>query len=229
MYKKICANTNLADALLATNLGADAVGFVFAPSKRRVTAEQVAEIVLGLPLGLDKVGVFATDDPFEIEHVVVSAGLTAAQLHGTYDAELVQQLSEEMGGKLKIIQTVAYELDPADRAASDARFEITLETVFSDPRVWAVLLDAAKAGASGGLGVAFDWTHVAQIVRRAMGTREPRPRVILAGGLNAGNVAEAIAKLQPWGVDVASGVEAVPGQKDPQRLREFLAAAARGE
>jgi len=93
--------------------------------------------------------------------------------------------------------------------------------------VWAVLIDAAKSGASGGLGVAFDWAHVGEIVERAVGSREPRPRVILAGGLNAYNVAEAIEALKPWGVDVASGVEATPGKKDPVRLREFLVAARR--
>jgi phosphoribosylanthranilate isomerase len=88
-----------------------------------------------------------------------------------------------------------------------------------------VLIDAAKSGASGGLGVAFDWAHVAEIVRRVIGAREPRPRVILAGGLNAENVAQAIEALQPWGVDVASGVEASPGKKDPARLRAFVNAA----
>jgi phosphoribosylanthranilate isomerase len=73
--------------------------------------------------------------------------------------------------------------------------------------------------------VAFDWAHVAEIVQRAIGVRKPRPRVILAGGLNAFNVADAIAMLKPWGVDVASGVESSPGKKNPIRVREFLMAA----
>jgi phosphoribosylanthranilate isomerase len=237
MFIKICANTNLEDARLAAELGVDAVGFVFAPSKRRVTPEQVAEITEKLPADVEKVGVFATDDPYEIEHYVASAGLTAAQIHGAFDAERVRALAAEFGGKLKIIQTVAYAVDATDaedREDTDDRFEWTLEKVFEEPVVWAVLIDAAKAGASGGLGVAVDWTHVAEIVRRAMrirgGAREPRPRVILAGGLNAENVGEAIAALAPWGVDVASGVESSPGRKDPERLRAFVAAArAAGE
>ena len=225
MFIKICANTNLADAQLAIELGADAVGFVFAPSKRKVTAELVAEITPELPAGVEKVGVFATDDPFEVEHYVACSELTVAQLHGAFDQEMVQALSAESGGELKIIQTVAYELNPADRAASDKRFEAMLRAVFAEPAVWAVLLDAAKSGASGGLGVAFDWEHVAEIVQRAYPASGERPRVILAGGLRPENVAQAIKALQPWGVDVASGVEAAPGKKDSEKLRAFIEAA----
>jgi len=225
MFVKICANTNLEDALLAVELGADAVGFVFGESKRRVNSEEVAEITPALPAGVEKVGVFATDDPFEVEHHIACSGLTVAQLHGSFDASMVRALSGEFGGELKIIQTVPYAVDTTDQEASDEAFERTLDAVFDEPAVWAVLLDTAKAGASGGLGVAFDWAHVAKIVERAIGGREPRPRVILAGGLNAENVAEAIAVLRPWGVDVATGVEASPGKKDPEKLRAFIAAA----
>ena len=225
MFVKICANTNLEDALLAVELGADAVGFVFGESKRRVNSEEVAEITPALPAGVEKVGVFATDDPFEVEHHIACSGLTVAQLHGSFDASMVRALSGEFGGELKIIQTVPYAVDTMDQEASDEAFERTLDAVFDEPAVWAVLLDTAKAGASGGLGVAFDWAHVAKIVERAIGGREPRPRVILAGGLNAENVAEAIAVLRPWGVDVATGVEASPGKKDPEKLRAFIAVA----
>lgn len=228
MFIKICANTNLEDAELAAELGADAVGFVFATSKRQVTIEAVAEIVLELPVGVERVGVFDLTDAAQIEHHVVSAGLTVAQLHGTFDASMVKELAAKFGGELNIIQTVAYAVDAADGGDADERFEQTLRTVFDEPAVWAVLIDAAKSGASGGLGVAFDWVHVAEIVRRAIGTRKPRPRVILAGGLNAYNVAEAIEVMRPWGVDVASGVEASPGKKDPARLMAFLVAVRGG-
>lgn len=225
MWVKICANTNLQDALLAVEAGADAVGFVFAPSKRRVTPEQFAEIVDGLPEGLEKVGVFHSSDPYEVEHFVACSGLTIAQLHGAFDQKMVQLLSREFGGELKIIQTVAYEVNAKDREAADQHFEAMLAAAFAEPAVWAVLLDAAKSGVSGGLGVAYDWAHVAEIVQRAMRTREPWPRVILAGGLKPENVADAIAALKPWGVDVASGVEASPGLKDPERLKAFIAEA----
>jgi phosphoribosylanthranilate isomerase len=135
---------------------------------------------------------------------------------------MVQRLSAEFGGELKIIQTVAYALDPKDGAARDEAFVSALRAAFAEPVVWAVLVDAAKAGASGGLGVAFDWTHVGALVRRATPSGS---RVILAGGLRPETVAGAIAEFDPWGVDVASGVEASYGKKDAARVRAFLAAA----
>jgi phosphoribosylanthranilate isomerase len=229
MWIKICANTNLADPQLAADLGADAVGFVFAPSKRQVTVAQVAEITAKLPANVEKVGVFSTTDAEEIWRAAAAAGLTAAQLHGGFDASIVRILAAKSGAELKLIQTVAYEIDPADRGAADRRFEATLTQAFAEPALWAVLIDAARSGTSGGLGVAFDWAHAAAILDRAYDTLRARgsdrPRVILAGGLRAENVAAAIAALHPWGVDVASGVEAAPGRKDPERLKQFLAAA----
>jgi len=226
MWVKICANTNLEDARLAAKLGADAVGFVFAPSKRQVTAEQVDEIIPLLPKNLEKVGVFATDDPYEVEHYVACSGLTVAQLHGTFDPEMVRLLSAEFGGDLKIIQTVAYSVDATDRVATDRLFEAQLRGAMAEPAVWAVLIDAAKSGESGGLGITFDWAHAGGILRRTLdGINGEKPRLIVAGGLNAGNVGEAINAFRPWGVDVASGVEAVPGKKDAAKLREFISAA----
>ena len=225
MFIKICANTNLEDAWLAAELGVDAVGFVFAESTRHVNAETVAEIVVELPVGVEKVGVFDGRDLVDIEHCVVSSGLTVAQLHGEFNGANVRSLAAKFGGDLNIIQMVAYEVDSEDRAGADERFEQVLREVFDEPAVWAVLIDTAKSGVSGGLGVAFDWAHVAEIVERAIGRRKPRPRVILAGGLSAFNVGDAIAALKPWGVDVASGVESSPGKKNPVRLREFILAA----
>jgi len=227
MWTKICANTNLEDALLAAELGADAVGFVFAPSKRQVAPEQVAAITAQLPERVEKVGVFATDDPFEVEHCVACCDLTIAQLHGAFDAGMVRALSGEFGGELKIVQTVAYAVDAQDRSSADEKFISTLRQTFCEPRIWAVLIDAAKAGQSGGLGVAFDWTHVGRLVRQSMPATGGSPRVILAGGLRPETVAAAIADFAPWGVDVASGVEALPGKKDAARVRAFVEAAKR--
>jgi phosphoribosylanthranilate isomerase len=228
MWTKICANTNVEDALLATELGANAVGFVFASSKRQVTPEDACEIIRQLPKSVEKVGVFATEDVHEIEGAVSVAGLTAAQLHGAFSSTLVAEMKAERED-LKIIQTIAYELEPANREDSDARFEAALRLVFSEPNVWAVLLDAAKSGASGGLGVSFDWERVGKIVartREAFG-KDAKP-VILAGGLTPENVREAMTTLKPWGVDVASGVEAKPRKKDPAKLKAFLDAAKVG-
>src|ERR1700761_4635334 len=140
MWTKICANTNLEDAALAAELGADAVGFVFAPSRRQVTPEEVREIVRGLPEKVEKIGVFATDDAHEIDDAVSLAGLTAVQLHCAFSAALVAELKAERSD-LKIIQTIPYELEPVNRDDSDARFEAALRLVFSEPNVWAVLLD----------------------------------------------------------------------------------------
>ena len=229
MWIKICANTNLADAQLAACLGADAVGFIFAPSKRRVTAAQAAAITRELPSSLEKVGVFSGTgalgrfDAEEIASVVNAAGLTAVQLHGAFDGPAIASLSARLGPSLKLIQTIAYEIDAANR-----RFEAALSQALTAPALWAVLIDAARSGTSGGLGLAFDWKRAAQILNRVIAANPSaatQKRVILAGGLRAENVAEGIAVLRPWGVDVASGVECEPGRKDPERLRRFIAAA----
>jgi len=223
MWIKICANTNLDDAALTAELGADAVGFVFAPSKRRVTAEQVAAITKHLPDGVEKVGVFHSDDADGITAAAQEAGLTAVQLHGEMRPALVAALNDVFEGHVKVIQTVRCEI-----GAVDAHFETALEAALSNPGVFAVLLDAAEAGVSGGLGVAFDWERVAPVVRavvaRVNASRgaDDLPKLIVAGGLRPENVAEAIAAFAPWGVDVASGVEDSPGVKDPERLRAFL-------
>lgn len=225
MWVKICANTNLHDAQLAADFGADALGFVFAPSKRRVNAEQVAAITRFLPSGVSKVGVFATGDLAEIAKAVQLAGLTAVQVHGTFDSEFLNALRSLLGPDAEIIQTVAYEVDASDQDAADALFVERLRAAMMHPAVDRILIDAARSGVSGGLGVAFDWTHAASLLQMARkGTTTAKP-VILAGGLRPENVEAAVAALQPDGVDVASGVEARPGLKEPERLRAFLAAA----
>jgi phosphoribosylanthranilate isomerase len=149
-------------------------------------------------------------------------------LHSAFDPRLIASLSAQFGDALKLIQTVPYEVDAPHRAAADQRFETALTQAFGEPALRAILIDAAQAGASGGLGVPFDWARAAQILARVRGAHlssNSRLKVILAGGLRVRNVATAIAALHPWGVDVASGVESAPGRKDPERLRQFLAAA----
>ncbi len=228
MWVKICANTNLADAQLAAELGAHAVGFVFAPSKRQVSVEQVTAITPELPDSVEKIGVFHTQSAAEIVHAVRGCGLTAVQLHSSYNAEFVSALNAAFEGHVCLIQVVSV---PVESTAEEQANE--LESAWCDPALAAVLLDAAKGGASGGLGVPFSWSAFAPRLEsaRARATRAAAveetlvPKLILAGGLHAGNVLEAIATLKPDGVDVASGVEAEPGRKSPEKLRAFLQAA----
>lgn len=223
MFIKICANTNLADAQLAAELGADAVGFVFAPSRRRMLPSQVAEITPHLPGNVLTVGVFATTDADEIIQSVRTAGLQAAQLHHEPNPELIAKLNDAFEGHVRLIQVVPFNVHTGDNAGFAAALARTLTT----PGLWAVLIDAARTGKSGGLGMAFDWQHAAQEIRQACdaastATGIDLPPIIVAGGLHSRNVAAAIDVLQPWGVDVASGVEAEPGRKDPTRLRFFI-------
>ena len=226
MFIKICANTNLADAQLAAELGADAVGFVFAPSRRRMIASQVAAITPHLPDTVLTVGVFATTDGDEIIRAAREAGLQAVQLHSETNPELIAKLNEAFEGHVRLIQVVPFNVHSGDNAG----FSTALSRALITPGLWAVLIDAARRGKSGGLGMAFDWELAAQEIRLACTTAAAAsgtdlPRLIVAGGLHSRNVAAAIDVLEPWGVDVASGVEAEPGRKDPERLRRFIAAA----
>jgi phosphoribosylanthranilate isomerase len=226
MFIKICANTNLADAQLAAELGADAVGFVFAPSRRRMNASQVAVITPHLPGSVLTVGVFAPTDAGEIISAVREARLQAVQLHNDLNPDLIARLNEAFEGHVRIIQTVPFNVHSGDNAGFSAALARTLAT----PGLWAVLVDAARRGKSGGLGMAFDWELAAQEIRlgckaAAAASGSDLPPLIVAGGLHSRNVAAAIDVLEPWGVDVASGVEAEPGRKDPERLRRFISAA----
>ncbi len=225
LWTKICANTNLPDAQLAAELGADAVGFVFAASRRRVTAEQARAITLALPESVETIGVFDTLDAAEIVDAVKIGRLTGVQLHTVYRPERVRALNEAFEARVKLIQVVKVPVDVSVEAAM-----VELAAALCDPGLFAVLLDAAKDGVSGGLGMAFSWESAAQGVRAAREWSESRtqastvPKLLVAGGLNAANVARAITSLQPDGVDVASGVEADAGRKSPEALRAFLRA-----
>jgi phosphoribosylanthranilate isomerase len=217
LWIKICGTTTLADAQLALEAGADAVGFVFAPSPRRVTPEQVAAITSELPQGIEKIGVFSERALDEIATTVRTAGLTGVQLHFDAATELTAQLRNRFGSTLKILRVV--------RFAAEA--PTVAPVLMDDANADAVLVDSCSKSGSGGTGLSFDWDLAATTIFRG----HPARKMIVAGGLHAANIAEAIRRLRPWGVDVASGVEAAPGSKDAAKLRAFIgnARAAAGK
>jgi len=212
IWIKICGNTSMEDARLAVEAAADAVGFVFAPSPRRVTAEQVAAIVLKLPPAVEKIGVFVDAPLEEILDTVRSCGLTGVQLHSAAGPELTAALRHELGASLRILRVVHFSQGATEEAA----------TIALDSNVDALLVDSRTATAVGGTGVAFDWATARETLFQ---NAEVRKHLVVAGGLNPENVAEAIATLCPWGVDVVSGVEAAAGLKDAAKVREFVAQA----
>lgn len=217
MWIKLCANTSLDDALLCVDAGADAIGFVFAPSIRRVTPGQVATFIPELPSDITKIGIFLTQDLDEILFTLRSTALDGAQLHGQLDFSLIESLRAAFPPSFFLIQTLHWDLsaDPA-RAANRLRDE--LRSIARHAGIDAILLDSKTANASGGTGKTLDWPRAHDVLSEEAG----KLRVILAGGLTPDNVAEAIHTLRPWGVDVASGVETRPGRKDPGRAQAFV-------
>ncbi len=195
MFVKICGTTTEEDALLAVAMGADAIGFVFAPSPRQVSAQAVGDIVKRLPPEILTVGVFRDEAPQRVVEVVNGAGLKAAQLHGH---ETPDQTAFVRSRVPFVIQAFSAG-DPALSRAGDYPADV-------------VLLDSVSPGS----GQVFDW----QLAEVPDGLR-----LVLAGGLTPANVADAIAQVHPWGVDVVTGVETSPGRKDPVKVRAFVAAA----
>lgn len=216
MWAKICSNTNLEDALLAAELGADAVGFVFAESKRQVTADQVAAITPHLPSHVEKVGVFYTHSAEEIAYIARTAGLDTAQLHGGHDTALIERLRELLGSSFGLVQTLHWIADGSVDSSSSVASQ--LDTIRISGTVDRVLIDSRVGQLGGGTGVSFDWNAAAEV----FATHGRELRVIAAGGLKPTNLSEAMALMRPWGVDVASGVEASPGRKDPEKVARFL-------
>ena len=192
--------------MLAADAGADAVGFVFATSPRQVTADQVAKIIPKLPGSLEKIGVFVDASFEEMETTVLACGLTGVQLHVGGGPGLAASLRGRFGPELRILCVLHFGPDLMERA----------EPAADDKNVDAILIDSRTATAVGGTGITFDW-NAAESVFRGSGTR-----LVVAGGLTPFNVAEAVGKLRPWGVDVVSGVEAEPGRKNPKKVREFV-------
>jgi phosphoribosylanthranilate isomerase len=217
MWVKICGTTNFEDAQLAVEAGADAVGFVFAPSPRRVTSSQLAEMPLETLGDARRVGVFVGQDFEEVAYDIRAARLTGVQLHGELDFALIERLRHEFEDDLLIIQTLHW---PVGSVVADLqrRLRSDLRAIARHRGADAVLLDTKTAQAIGGTGTSYDWDRAREVLSEAAG----KLRLIVAGGLNAGNVSAAIRTLHPWGVDVASGVEAAPGKKDPEQVRAFI-------
>ena len=201
MFVKICGITNEEDALLAVAMGADAVGFIFAPSPRQVIAKHVYDITRRLPSDVLTVGVFRDELPARVLSIADSAGVRAVQLHGSETPEQVREVVDKGPGHgiRHVIKAFGADSDHLTRAD---RFHTDL-----------VLVDAPAPGS----GKVFDW-HLATEVPDSV-------RLILAGGLNPDNVADGIRAVRPWGVDVSSGVEAAPGRKDPVKVRRFISNA----
>ena len=212
LWIKICGNTSLEDARLGADAGADALGFVFAASPRRVSVEQVAAIVPHLPVGVEKIGVFVDAEMEEIAATVKACGLTGVQLHFEAPAGLPAMLRERLGTELRILGVVHFGVEAV--AGQLARHAL-------NPDLSAVLIDSRTATATGGTGMTFDWS----LARETVFANAGKLKLIAAGGLNPANVVEAIATLRPWGVDAVSGVEAAPGRKDFAKVRDFIARA----
>ena len=198
MFIKICGITNDEDALMAAALGADAVGFVFAPSARQVTVGTVRDIVRKLPPEIVTVGVFRDQEPKYVIETVLEAGLRAAQLHG-------HETPDDAAAIRPYCQALIVALASGDPALRH------VDAYGAD----ALLLD----GTSPGSGKVFDWSRVEGVPSHG--------RLILAGGLTADNVGEAIRVVHPWGVDTSTGVEVAgdPSRKDPRRVQAFVRAA----
>ena len=196
---KVCGVTSLEDALASVEAGADILGFNFyARSPRYVTPAAARAIVERLPPGVECVGVFVNEaSPADVARIAREAGVGAAQLHGAESPEYCRGLAG-----LKTIKALRVGPDFTPGAAAAYPTD-------------AVLLDAYVAGEWGGTGHTIDWT-LARL------TREAVPRLFLAGGLRPDNIAEAVAAVGPYAVDVCSGVETAPGRKSLPLLRRFV-------
>jgi phosphoribosylanthranilate isomerase len=203
---KICGITNAADALAAIDAGANLLGFNFyAKSPRHITEAEAAKIRPQLPKKVKAVGIFVNTPPLEVAALCKSLKLHAAQLHGDETPEDVAELASS------IPVFKAFRVEP----------DFPLATLDEYPEAYAFLFDAAGTGQYGGTGHTTDW----DVARRATVGR----RIILAGGLKVENVAAAVRIVRPYGIDVASGVEAKPGKKDHGLLREFVEEVRRAE
>ena len=216
---KFCATTSLDDALASIEAGADALGFVFAPSKRRVTAGQVQAITSRLPNHIQRIGVFHNEDLHLVLRTAEQGGLTAVQLHGEETPAYMNALRSRWKGpsRLEIIKTVLMDDSFVSRFTALAEDSHSFDSILFD--------------SGAGSGRTFDWNRLLECFERCgnEGMTGYKGRIIIAGGLNPVNVSEAMKMFQPWGVDVVSGVEREPGRKDHEKLKAFVAAVRKAE
>lgn len=218
MWIKICGITSLEDAKAAADADADAVGFVFAASPRRVTPDTVREISRVLPFNVEKIGIFVDSSMDEIVATFESAGLTGVQLHGEYSPDHLSQLRMRMKKNflpVRVIYVVPYDKDSAGFAR---RLQALAAMPDTEDGPSAVLVDTRVGDKVGGTGIPFDWGAAQAAFRQ----HAANLRLIAAGGLRPENLRQAIRTMQPWGVDVSSGVESSPGRKDHQRVKQFI-------
>ena len=215
-WVKVCGTTNLEDALVAVEAGANALGFVFYDkSPRYVTPEAVREIVQHLPERVEKVGVFVNESPDRMEEIAERTGLTAIQLHGEEYRGEMRPL-----GKKKTFMAI-----PARELLGDAALRFRFQEPVLVPRnLSGVILDSGNQQQRGGTGIVFDWRALWSVI----GVLGEEP-LIVAGGLTPENVGEMMGILKPWGVDVVSGVEREPGKKDPAKVKAFVDAVRRAD
>jgi phosphoribosylanthranilate isomerase len=217
---KICGITNLEDARVAVEAGADALGFVFyRESPRKVEIETVRGITAGVPESVEKVGVFVDEPLKQIGQIARQAGLTAVQLQGKDSITRVLNDPMPIADRLpvgKVILAIA-----GDSLKAGGVFI----SEGAQAKIFALLFDSQTNGVVGGTGTAFDWQGTRGMIQ-VIGLKLP---VIVAGGLNPENVAQALQLLRPFGVDVSSGVEARPGKKDPEKVRAFVQAVRTAE
>jgi phosphoribosylanthranilate isomerase len=220
VWVKLCGMTNAEDAVAAAHAGADAIGMLFAPSKRRITVDQGKEIVRALPKNVEKVGVFCDEGTDAIEEITATVGLTAVQLHGDETPSFAHSLFRSNGtrSKVRVFKTIHM----SGRRFGDEASKFCCEGVVDGLLLDAVVPDPSSGRTErGGTGQTFDWQSAAQ----SLEPLKQGTRIIVAGGLTSTNVAEAMAALQPWGVDVCSGVERAIGKKDPAKMQAFVHAA----
>lgn len=202
---KICGMTRADDVACAVEAGVDAVGFIFyAKSPRAITPAAARAIIDGLPPFVDAVGVFVDEEVDRVAEIVRACGLGYVQLHGNESPASCRQLAT-LAAPCRLLK--AFRVGPHTTAAEIAAYRNIVQ---------GYLLDTYQPGVAGGTGRAFDWTLVDRL-----GLDKPS---LLAGGLDLGNIGEALATVRPYGVDANSGLEDGPGRKNHDRIRRFVAA-----